>query len=88
MGERTVWQLGLEVVVPVDPPLSMTIEGYIPATPSDIYLEGVDYDSDLVRAGEPYQEWFVQNSLGSLIAIYEVESGRVLGGMAQDNFQL
>jgi hypothetical protein len=30
MGERTVWQLGGEAVVPMDPPSLMTIEGYIP----------------------------------------------------------
>uniref|UniRef100_A0A2N9IRL7 Aminotransferase-like plant mobile domain-containing protein n=1 Tax=Fagus sylvatica TaxID=28930 RepID=A0A2N9IRL7_FAGSY len=35
MGERTVRQLGGEAVVPVDPPRLMTIEGYIPATPTD-----------------------------------------------------
>jgi hypothetical protein len=88
MGERTVRQLSLEAVVPVDPPSLMTIEDYIPATPRDAYLEGVDHFPDLVRIGVPYQEWFAQNSLGSLMALHEVEGGRVLGGVAQDSFQL
>lgn len=88
MGERTVRQLGLEVVVPVDPPSLMTVEDYIPATPGDAYLEGVDYFPNLIRIGEPYQEWFTQNSLGSLMTIHEVEGGQVLGGVAQDSFQL
>ena len=88
MGERTVRQLSLEAVVPVDPPSLMTIEDYIPATPRDAYLEGVDHFPDLIRIGVPYQEWFAQNSLGSLMALHEVERGRVLGGVAQDSFQL
>ena len=88
MGERKMRQLDLKVVVPVDPPPLMTVEGYIPTTPGNVYLEGVDNDPDLVCVGAPYQEWFVQNSLGSLMSIHEVESDRVLGGMAQDSFQL
>ena len=88
MGERTVRQLSLEAVVPVDPPSLMTIEDYIPATPRDAYLEGVDHFPDLIRIGVPYQEWFAQNSLGSLMALHEVEGGWVLGGVAQDSFQL
>ena len=43
MGERTVRQLGGEAVVPVDPPRLMTIEGYIPDTPIDSYVAGVDF---------------------------------------------
>jgi hypothetical protein len=58
MGERTVRQLGGEAVVPVDPPPLMTIEGYIPDTPSDSYMARVDCHPDLVRVEVPYQEWF------------------------------
>uniref|UniRef100_A0A2N9FEA1 Aminotransferase-like plant mobile domain-containing protein n=1 Tax=Fagus sylvatica TaxID=28930 RepID=A0A2N9FEA1_FAGSY len=67
-------ELGLEVGVPMDPPLLMTIKDYIPATPGDAYLEGVDYFPDLIRIGELYQEWFMQNSLGSLMTIHEEEA--------------
>uniref|UniRef100_A0A2N9EQA0 Aminotransferase-like plant mobile domain-containing protein n=1 Tax=Fagus sylvatica TaxID=28930 RepID=A0A2N9EQA0_FAGSY len=81
-------ELGLDVVIPVDPPPSMTIEDYIPATPSDAYLEGVDYLPDLVRGEMPYREWFALNTLGSLMVVHEVEGGQVLGGVAQDSFQL
>jgi hypothetical protein len=48
MGERTIRQLGGEVVVPVDPPRLMTIEGYILDTLSDSYVVGVDFYPDLV----------------------------------------
>ena len=42
----------------MDPHSLMTFEDYIPATPSDAYLEGMDYFLDLVRAWVLYQEWF------------------------------
>jgi hypothetical protein len=87
MGERTVKQLGGEAVVPVDPPRLMTIEGYIPDTPSDSYVAGVDFHPDLVRAEVPYQEWFTQISLGPLMSLHEVKGGRVMGGMAMDSHQ-
>jgi hypothetical protein len=82
MGERTVRQLGGEAVVPVDPPRLMTIEGYIPATPTDSYVAGVDFHPDLVQTKVPYQEWFDEISLGPF---HEVEGGRVMGGMAMDS---
>uniref|UniRef100_A0A2N9I3T6 Aminotransferase-like plant mobile domain-containing protein n=1 Tax=Fagus sylvatica TaxID=28930 RepID=A0A2N9I3T6_FAGSY len=88
MGERTVRQLGGDAIVPVDPPSLMTIEGYIPNTPSDSYVKGVDYYLDLVRAKVPYQEWFTQISLGPLMSIHEVEGSRVIGGMAMDNHHI
>uniref|UniRef100_A0A2N9FFK2 Uncharacterized protein n=1 Tax=Fagus sylvatica TaxID=28930 RepID=A0A2N9FFK2_FAGSY len=47
MGERTVRQLSLKAIVPVDPLSLMTIEDYIPATLRDAYLEGVDHFPDL-----------------------------------------
>ena len=87
MGERTVWQLGGGAVVPVDPLPLMTIEGYIPDTPSNSYMAGVDYHPDLVRAEVPYQEWFELNSLGPLMSLHEVKGGRVMGGMAMDSHQ-
>ncbi len=59
MGERTVRQLSLKAIVPVDPLSLMTIEDYIPATLRDAYLEGVDHFPDLVLIGVPYQECFV-----------------------------
>uniref|UniRef100_A0A2N9EFT8 Integrase catalytic domain-containing protein n=1 Tax=Fagus sylvatica TaxID=28930 RepID=A0A2N9EFT8_FAGSY len=77
-------ELGGKAVVPVDPPRLMTIEGYIPGTPSDSYMEGVDSNLDLVRVDVPYQEWFEQVSLGSLMSLHEVEGGRVMGGTAMD----
>ncbi len=55
MGERTIRQMGGEVVVPVDPLQLMTIEGYIPRAPSDSYVEGVDAYLDLIQVGIPYQ---------------------------------
>jgi hypothetical protein len=88
MGERTIRQLGGKAVVPVDPPRLMTIEGYIPGTPSDSYMEGVDSNLDLVRVDVPYQEWFEQVSLGSLMSFHEVEGGRVMGGTAMDSHLL
>jgi hypothetical protein len=33
----------------------------------------------------PYQEWFEQVSLGSLMSLHEVEGGRVMGGTAMDS---
>jgi hypothetical protein len=36
----------------------------------------------------PYQEWFEQVSLGSLMSLHEVESGRVMGGMAMDSHHI
>ena len=83
-----MWQFSLEAIVLVDPPSLMTIEDYVPVTPIDAYLEGVDHFPDLVRVRVPYQEWFVQNSLGSLMALHEVEGSWVLGGVARDSFQL
>uniref|UniRef100_A0A2N9G1L4 Aminotransferase-like plant mobile domain-containing protein n=1 Tax=Fagus sylvatica TaxID=28930 RepID=A0A2N9G1L4_FAGSY len=47
MGEKAVRQLSVEVVVPADPPSLMTIEDYIPATPRDAYLEGMNHFLDL-----------------------------------------
>ncbi len=85
MGERIVRQLGGEAVVPVDPPRLMTIEGYIPDTPIDSYVVGVDFHPDLVRTEVPDQEWFEQISLGPLMSLHEVEGGRVMGGMAMDS---
>ena len=85
MGERTVWQLGSEVVVPVDPPQLMSIEGYIPRDPIDSYVAGVDAYPDLIRADVPYQEWFERVSLGPLMSLHEVEGGRVMGGLAMDS---
>ena len=58
MGEKTMRQLSVEVVIPANPPSLMTIEDYILATPRDAYLEGVDHFLDLVRDGVPYHEWF------------------------------
>ncbi len=54
MGERTMRQVGGEAVVPVDPPQLMTIEGYIPRTPSDSYVEGVDAYPGLILVDVPY----------------------------------
>ena len=54
MGERTTRQLGGEAVVPVDPPRLMTIEGYIPRSPSDSYVESVDSYPGLVGVDVPY----------------------------------
>ena len=85
MGERTVRQLGGKAVVPVDPPRLMTIEGYIPDTPIDSYVVGVDFHPDLVRTEVPDQEWLEQISLGPLMSLHEVEGGRVMGGMAMDS---
>ena len=36
----------------------------------------------------PYQEWFEQVSLGSLISLHEVEGGRVMRGMAMDSHHI
>uniref|UniRef100_A0A2N9H3E6 Aminotransferase-like plant mobile domain-containing protein n=1 Tax=Fagus sylvatica TaxID=28930 RepID=A0A2N9H3E6_FAGSY len=85
LGERTVRQLGDEAVVPVDPSPLMTIEDYIPRAPSDPYIAGVSAYPSLVREGVPYQEWFEQVSLGSLMSLHEVEGGRVMGGVAMDS---
>uniref|UniRef100_A0A2N9FMP4 Aminotransferase-like plant mobile domain-containing protein n=1 Tax=Fagus sylvatica TaxID=28930 RepID=A0A2N9FMP4_FAGSY len=52
MGERTTRQLGGEIVVPVDPPRLMTIEGYIPHAPSDSYVEGIDSYPGLGEAAQ------------------------------------
>jgi hypothetical protein len=88
LGERTVRQLGDEAVVPVDPSPLMTIEDYIPRAPSDPYIAGVSAYPSLVREGVPYQEWFEQVSLGSLMSLHEVEGGRVLGGVAMDSHHI
>ena len=63
----------------MDPLQLMTIEGYIPCTPSDSYVEGVDTYPGLVQVNMPYQEWFERVSLGSLMSLHEVEGGRVMG---------
>jgi hypothetical protein len=88
LGERTVRQLGDEAVVPVDPSPLMTIEDYIPRAPSDPYIAGVSAYLSLVREGVPYQEWFEQVSLGSLMSLHEVEGGRVMGGVAMDSHHI
>ena len=88
MGERTVRQFGLDVVVPADPPPLMTIEAYIPDPSMDAYLKGMDCVPSFVHPEIPYREWFELNSLGSLIAVHEVEGSWVLGGMVQDSLQL
>jgi hypothetical protein len=88
LGERTVRQLGDEAVVPVDPSPLMTIEDYIPRAPSDPYIAGVSAYPSLVREGVPYQEWFEQVSLGSLMSLHEVEGGRVTGGVAMDSHHI
>jgi hypothetical protein len=88
LGERTVRQLGDEAVVPVDPSPLMTIEAYIPRAPSDPYIAGVSAYPSLVREGVPYQEWFEQVSLGSLMSLHEVEGGRVMGGVAMDSHHI
>ena len=88
MAEKTLRQLGGKAVVPVDPPPLMTIEGYIPRASSDPYVAGVGAYPGLVQADVPYQEWFEQVSLGSLMSLHEVEGGRVMGGMAMDNHHI
>uniref|UniRef100_A0A2N9IYI5 Aminotransferase-like plant mobile domain-containing protein n=1 Tax=Fagus sylvatica TaxID=28930 RepID=A0A2N9IYI5_FAGSY len=88
LGERTVRQLGDEAVVPVDPSPLMTIEDYIPRAPSDPYIAGVSAYPSLVREGVPYQAWFEQVSLGSLMSLHEVEGGRVMGGVAMDSHHI
>jgi hypothetical protein len=88
LGEQTVRQLGDEAVVPVDPSPLMTIEDYIPRAPSDPYIAGVSAYPSLVREGVPYQEWFEQVSLGSLMSLHEVEGGRVMGGVAMDSHHI
>jgi hypothetical protein len=88
LGERTVRQLGNEAIVPVDPSPLMTIEDYIPRAPSDPYIAGVSAYPSLVREGVPYQEWFEQVSLGSLMSLHEVEGGRVMGGVAMDSHHI
>ena len=85
MGERTVRQMGGEVIVPVDPPQLMSIEGYIPHDPHDSYVAGVDAYPDLIRVDVPYREWFEQVSLGPLMSLHEVEGGWVMGGSAMDS---
>jgi hypothetical protein len=66
----------------------MTIEDYIPRAPSDPYVIGVSAYPSLVREDVPYQEWFEQVSLGSLMSLHEVEGGRVMGGMAMDSHHI
>jgi hypothetical protein len=88
LGERMVRQLGDEAVVPVDPSPLMTIEDYIPRAPSDPYIAGVSAYPSLVREGVPYQAWFEQVSLGSLMSLHEVEGGRVMGGVAMDSHHI
>jgi hypothetical protein len=88
LAERTLRQWGGEATVPVDPPPLMTIEGYIPRDPSDPYVAGVSAYPGLVREDVPYQEWFEQVSLGSLMSLHEVEGGRVMGGMAMDSHHI
>ena len=85
MGERTLRQVGGEALVPVDPPQLMTIEDYIPRALSDSYVEGVEAYPGLIQVDVPYQEWFEQVSLGSLMSLHEVESGRVMGGTTMDS---
>uniref|UniRef100_A0A2N9HS82 Aminotransferase-like plant mobile domain-containing protein n=1 Tax=Fagus sylvatica TaxID=28930 RepID=A0A2N9HS82_FAGSY len=81
-------ELGGEAAVPVDPSPLMTIEGYIPRAPSDPYVAGVSAYPSLVREDVPYQEWFEQVSLGSLMSLHEVEGGRVMGGMAMESHHI
>uniref|UniRef100_A0A2N9FJ80 Aminotransferase-like plant mobile domain-containing protein n=1 Tax=Fagus sylvatica TaxID=28930 RepID=A0A2N9FJ80_FAGSY len=50
--------------------------------------EGVSAYPSLVREGVPYQEWFEQVSLGSLMSLHEVEGGRVMGGVAMDSHHI
>uniref|UniRef100_A0A2N9H1E0 Aminotransferase-like plant mobile domain-containing protein n=1 Tax=Fagus sylvatica TaxID=28930 RepID=A0A2N9H1E0_FAGSY len=73
---------------PETPPPLMTIEDYIPRAPSDPYIAGVSAYPSLVREGVPYQEWFEQVSLGSLMSLHEVEGGRVMGGVAMDSHHI
>uniref|UniRef100_A0A2N9IIP4 Aminotransferase-like plant mobile domain-containing protein n=1 Tax=Fagus sylvatica TaxID=28930 RepID=A0A2N9IIP4_FAGSY len=56
--------------------------------PSDPYIAGVSAYPSLVREGVPYQEWFEQVSLGSLMSLHEVEGGRVMGGVAMDSHHI
>uniref|UniRef100_A0A2N9E3X7 Aminotransferase-like plant mobile domain-containing protein n=1 Tax=Fagus sylvatica TaxID=28930 RepID=A0A2N9E3X7_FAGSY len=56
--------------------------------PSDPYVAGVSAYPSLVREDVPYQEWFEQVSLGSLMSLHEVEGGRVMGGMAMDSHHI
>uniref|UniRef100_A0A2N9HP20 Aminotransferase-like plant mobile domain-containing protein n=1 Tax=Fagus sylvatica TaxID=28930 RepID=A0A2N9HP20_FAGSY len=86
LGERTVRQLGDEAVVPVDPSPLMTIEDYIPRAPSDPYIAGVSAYPSLVREGVPYQAWFEQVSLGSLMSLHEIErlEGEMTASPARD----
>uniref|UniRef100_A0A2N9I1J5 Aminotransferase-like plant mobile domain-containing protein n=1 Tax=Fagus sylvatica TaxID=28930 RepID=A0A2N9I1J5_FAGSY len=49
---------------------------------------GVSAYPSLVREGVPYQEWFEQVSLGSLMSLHEVEGGRVMGGVAMDSHHI
>ena len=53
-----------------------------------IPVAGVSVYPGLVRADVPYQEWFEQVSLGSLMSLHEVEGGRVMGGMAMDSHNI
>ena len=51
-------------------------------------MAGVSAYPSLVREDVPYQEWFKQVSLGSLISLHEVEGGHVMGGMAMDSHHI
>ncbi len=59
MGERSLWQLAGEALVPVDPPQLMTIEAEIPRALRDSFVAGVAAYLDLIWADEPHREWFV-----------------------------
>jgi hypothetical protein len=58
MAQRSIRQLDIDIVIPVDPPPVTTIEGYILDTLTDIYLARVDYFPSLVRSKILYHEWF------------------------------
>ena len=51
-------------------------------------MAGVSAYPSLVREDVPYQEWFKQVSLGSLISLHEVEGGHAMGGMAMDSHHI
>uniref|UniRef100_A0A2N9HC15 Aminotransferase-like plant mobile domain-containing protein n=1 Tax=Fagus sylvatica TaxID=28930 RepID=A0A2N9HC15_FAGSY len=61
---------------------------WIRTTRSWELLLGVSAYPSLVREGVPYQEWFEQVSLGSLMSLHEVEGGRVMGGVAMDSHHI
>ena len=51
-------------------------------------MVGLGFHPDLVQADVPYQEWFEQISLGSLMSLHEVKGDRVMGGMAMDSHHI